>query len=184
MIPREANEILALWFDEIDHSRWYKKDPAFDKTLASRFGALLESAKRGQLDAWRETARGSLAMIILLDQFSRNIYRGEPASFEADGLALDLALRGIEAGLDRELSLEERSFFYMPLMHAEDLAMQKLCLEKMQALARDGYGSDKYARLHMALIEEYGRFPHRNEILGRENTPAEEEYLKDPKSGF
>jgi uncharacterized protein (DUF924 family) len=184
MPPKEADEILTFWFDEIDHSRWYKKDPAFDRTLAERFGARLEAAKRGELEAWHETARGTLALIILLDQFSRNIYRDTPASFEADDLALALTLRGMDADFDKELPLEQRSFFYMPLMHAEDLAIQRLCLEKMQQLARAGYGGDKYALAHMALISKYGRFPHRNRILGRKSTPEEEEYLKDPRSGF
>lgn len=180
----KIDEILRFWFKEIDHSRWFKKDPEFDRELEQRFGTLLEQAKQDQLDHWCETPRGRLALIILLDQFSRNIYRGTPASFEADTKALELTLRGIENGLDKELSLEERSFFCLPLRHAEDLEMQQLGLAKTRELNQEGYGTDRYARSHLELVERFGRFPHRNKILGRPNTPEEEEYLKDPKAGF
>ncbi len=184
MQDERIDEILRFWFDDIDHSRWFVKDPKFDRELEQRFGELLQRAKQDQLDGWCETPRGHLALIILLDQFSRNIYRDKPASFEADAKALALTLRGVEDGIDKELSLEARSFFCLPLRHAEDLEMQKLGLAKTHELNREGYGTDKYARNHLELIERFGRFPHRNEILGRPNTPEEEEYLKDPKAGF
>ena len=141
-------------------------------------------AKNDQLDDWCDTSQGRLALIIVLDQFSRNIYRDTPGAFEADAKALQLTVDGIRDGADKNLSLEQRSFFYMPLRHAEDLAMQELGLMKTRELNDAGYGTDKYALNHMELIERFGRFPHRNAVLGRRNTPEENEYLKDGKAGF
>jgi uncharacterized protein (DUF924 family) len=173
----EAAEILTFWFEDIEHSRWFLADPEFDRQLSQRFRERLRQAKRGELDTWAETARGRLALILVLDQFSRNIHRGERQAFEADAQALSLTLEGIERKHDLELSLEERSFSYLPLRHAEDLAMQQLGLEKTRVLNAAGYGSDKYALGHLATIERFGRFPHRNAALGRTNTPEEEAFL-------
>ena len=178
------DEILQFWFEDIDHSRWFKKDPDFDRELTQRFGDLLTRAKNGQLGDWCDTARGRLALIIVLDQFSRNIYRGTPGAFEADPKALQLTIDGIRFGADNDLSLEQRSFFYLPLRHAEDLAMQELGLVKTRELNEAGYGTDKYALNHLEIIEKFGRFPHRNAVLGRRNTAEEDEYLKDGKAGF
>ncbi len=180
----KIEEILKFWFEEIDHSRWFRRDPDFDRELDQRFGELLKLAKRGRLDEWCDSPRGRLALIILLDQFSRNIYRDTPLSFEADSKALQLCVDGIQGENDAELSSELRSFFYLPLRHAEDLAMQKLGLEKTRELNAAGYGTDKYALNHLAIIERFGRFPHRNRILGRSNTAEEKEYLKGGKAGF
>ena len=178
------NEILQFWFEDIDHSRWFKKDPDFDRELAQRFGDLLTRAKNDQLDDWCDTPRGRLALIIVLDQFSRNICRGTLGAFEADPKALQLTVDGIRDGADIELSLEQRSFFYLPLRHAEDLAMQELGLVKTRELNEAGYGTDKYALNHLEIVERFGRFPHRNAVLGRRNTPEEDEYLKDGATGF
>ena len=180
----KIEEILRFWFEDIDHSRWFRKDPTFDRELDQRYGELLKLAKGDQLDEWCGSSRGRLALIILLDQFSRNIYRDTPLSFESDAKALQLCLEGIQGGNDAELSPEQRSFFYLPLRHAEDLAMQKLGLEKTRELNAAGYGSDDYALNHLAIIERFGRFPHRNRILGRSDTTEEKEYLKDGKAGF
>ena len=181
MQENAIEEILKFWFEDIDHSRWFKKDPVFDRELEQRFGDLLTLAKSGQLDEWCGTARGRLALIILLDQFSRNIYRETPLSFEADSKALQLCVDGIQDGIDTELSSEQRSFFYLPLRHAEDLTMQKLGLAKTRELNAAGYGTNKYALNHLAIIERFGRFPHRNSILERPNTAEEEEYRMDRK---
>lgn len=178
------DEILRFWFEDIEHSHWFKKDSEFDRELEQRFGKLLLLAKNDQLDNWCSISRGRLALIILLDQFSRNIYRGTAGSFEADPKALRLTLDGINAGSDNILSLEQRSFFYLPLRHAENVEMQKLGLEKTRELNDAGYGTDKYALSHLEIIERFGRFPHRNLVLGRRNTAEEDEYLKDGKSGF
>jgi len=184
MREEAVDEILRFWFDDIDHSRWFKKDPDFDRELEQRFGHLLEQARNNQLDEWSDTPHGCLALIVLLDQFSRNIHRGTPRAFAADSKALQLTLRGIGERFDEELSLEQRSVFFLPLRHAEDLKMQKLGLVKTREINDEGYGTDKYALSHLAIIEEFGRFPHRNIILGRENTPDEEEYLNDGDAGF
>jgi len=184
MHKNAIEELLKFWFEDIDHSQWFRKDPDFDRELEQRFGDLLELAKSGQLDAWCSAPRGRLALIILLDQFSRNIYRETPLSFEADSKALELCVDGIQDGTDAELSSEQRSFFYLPLRHAEDLAMQQLGLAKTRELNAAGYGTDKYALNHLALVERFGRFPHRNSILGRPDTAEEEEYLKDGNAGF
>lgn len=177
-------DILRFWFEEIEKSRWFKKDAAFDKELEARYGALLASAKRDELDGWHETSRGSLALIVLLDQFSRNIFRDTADAFAADAKALRLTLDGIAKGFDKELTLEQRSFYYLPLRHAEDLAMQQLGLAKTRELNAAGYGSDKYALNHLEIIERFGRFPHRNRVLGRENTTEEALYLAEGKAGF
>lgn len=179
-----ATDVLKFWFEDIEQSSWFRKDAAFDSALEKRFGALLERAKAGELDNWHETPQGSLALIIVLDQFSRNIHRDSGRAFEADGKALQLTLEGIERGFDEELSLEQRSFYYLPLRHAEDLLMQQLGLKKTRELNAAGYGSDKFALNHLELIERFGRFPHRNRVLGRPNTPEEDAYLADGKAGF
>jgi len=184
MREKAVDEILQFWFEDIEHSRWFKKDLEFDQELEQRFGDLLTQAKNDQLDDWCHSPRGCLALIIVLDQFSRNIYRETSGAFEADPKALQLTVDGIQKGFDEKLSPEQRSFFYLPLRHAENLAMQELGLAKTRELNDAGYGSDKYALNHLAIIERFGRFPHRNHILGRRNTAEEEEYLKDGKAGF
>jgi len=179
-----ANEILRFWFEEIEHSCWFKKNPEFDRALGQRFGDLLTQAKEGRLDHWCGTPGGHLALIIVLDQFSRNLHRDSSIAFDADPKALQLTIDGIEKGFDEQLTLEQRSFFYLPLRHAENLAMQELGLKKTRELNAAGYGTDKYALNHLALIERFERFPHRNECLRRENTAAEELYLQDGKRVF
>ena len=179
-----ADEVLKFWFEDIEHSCWFKKNPEFDNKLDTRFGDLLQLAKNDSLDDWCHSPQSCLALIVVLDQFSRNIHRENPASFEADPKALQLCLTGIEKGFDLKLTLEQMSFFYLPLRHAEDLEMQKLGLIKTRELNAAGYGTDKYALNHLALIERFGRFPHRNACLGRGNTTEEELYLADGKAGF
>ncbi|MGB5347291.1 MAG: DUF924 family protein [Woeseia sp.] len=184
MSNQSATEVLKFWFEDIEQSSWFRKDAEFDSALEKRFGVLLERAAAGELDEWCDTPQGSLALIIVLDQFSRNIHRDSGRAFEADSKALQLTLEGIERGLDEKLSLEQRSFYYLPLRHSEDLSMQQLGLKKTRELNAAGYGSDKFALNHLELIERFGRFPHRNRVLGRQNTPAEEAYLADGKAGF
>jgi uncharacterized protein (DUF924 family) len=179
-----AADICRFWFDEIEHSSWFRKDAVFDRDLEKRFGALLEQAKRGELDHWCDGASGYLGLIIVLDQFSRNIFRDSAEAFAADAKALQLALEVIDKELDKELTLEQRSFAYLPFRHAEDLAMQKIGLDKTREINAEGYGSDKYAISHLAIIERYGRFPHRNAVLGRQDTEDEEAYLADGTAGF
>lgn len=178
------DEVVRFWFEDIDHSHWFRSDSEFDRNLERRFGEALRRAKGDELDHWCETPQGSLALVVVLDQFSRNIFRGTPAAFDADGKALQLVLDGIDKGFDRSLSLEQRSIYYLPLRHSEDLAMQELGLAKTREINYAGYGTDKYALSHLAIIERFGRFPHRNNVLGRTNTEEEESYLSDGSAGF
>lgn len=179
-----SNDVLKFWFEEIESSSWFRKDPAFDSELERRFGGALALAKSGGLDHWCESAEGRLALIIVLDQFSRNIFRDSAMAFEADPKALQLTLEGIHADQDKALTLEQRSFFYLPLRHAEDLSMQLLGLEKTRDLNDAGYGTDKYALNHLELIQRFGRFPHRNKILGRTDSAEEASYLSEGSAGF
>ena len=179
-----SDDVLQFWFKDIEPVRWFKRDPEFDKELERRFGGILRLARNGALDHWCTTPRGCLALIIVIDQLSRNIFRGASKAFESDPKALRLTMDGMQKAFDQELTLEQRSFFYLPLRHAENLAMQKLGLLKTRELNAAGYGTDKYAVNHLELIERFGRFPHRNETLGRSNTPEEALYLSDGKAGF
>ena len=160
--------------------------PEVDREISERFGEVLEKARRGELDHWAQTPRGRLALIVVLDQFSRNVYRGSPLSYAQDPKALELALEGIDAGMDRELSSMERIFFWMPLGHSEDLALQERVVRHqreeaanapphLRAMAEFGISQAKGAR---DVIARFGRHPHRNEILNRESTPEEIEYLR------
>ena len=172
-----AADVCRFWFDEVEKTNWFKQSVEFDAELNDRFGELLEQAKRGELDHWCDCAEGYLGLIVVLDQFSRNIHRDSPEAFAADEKALALANELIEKELDKELTLEQRSFAYLPFRHAEDLIMQHIGLKKTREINAEGYGSDKYAVGHLSIIERFGRFPHRNAILGRENTSDEETYL-------
>jgi uncharacterized protein (DUF924 family) len=172
------DEILQEWLH--DPARWWKADPAFDQYLARTYREDIEAALRGELDGWANTLRGALALVILLDQLARNIYRGTRRMYDGDEKAVATCLRVIDAGHDESLSKAERQFLYMPLMHSEALAMQKRSLEKFSDL---GEGLD-YARQHADIVFRFGRFPHRNAILGRESTPEEIKFLKQPGSSF
>ena len=160
--------------------------PEVDREITERFGELLERARRGELDHWADTPRGRLALIIVLDQFSRNIYRGSPLSYSQDEKALRLALEGIEAGMDRELTPVERNFFWLPLGHSEDLALHERGVRHaeeeaanapphLRVMAEFGVSQARAAR---EVIARFGRHPHRNEVLGRTSTPEELEYLR------
>jgi uncharacterized protein (DUF924 family) len=192
-ISEKAQEILEFWFGDGAAYRpeWFEKDPEFDERIRQRFGEDLERAIRGEYDAWAAVARGRLALVILLDQFSRNLFRGSPKSWAQDPKALDLVLEGIKLGHDTALSFTERMFFYLPLEHSEELAMQELSVLTYRALvdsrpADDGAAKTvmDYAERHHEIIERFGRFPHRNEVLGRESTPEELEFLTQPNSSF
>lgn len=191
-----ATSVLDFWFGPLDASgeasaekraQWWKKSDAFDGEIRSRFGALHASVNAGEHEAWCQTARGRLAYVIVLDQFSRNMFRGTPASFASDARALAAAKEGLARGHDRELVRAERSFLYMPYMHAEDLAAQDECVALFRALDEEagGDGSNvKFAIAHRDIVARFGRFPHRNAILGRASTPEEEEFLTQPGSSF
>ena len=187
-------EVLRFWFDGVadraeaiaDRSRiWFQVDPDFDRLCRERFGALHERAARGELDEWQETARGALALVIVLDQFSRNIHRGTGAAFACDERALACCLRARRRGFDEALRPVERMFLYMPFQHTEDRERQEESVEVWKALAAGvdaalaGHfeGSIEHAREHRDIVRRFGRFPHRNAALGRESTPEERQYL-------
>ena len=166
---------------------WFRKDEAFDAHIRARFGALIDAAIEGGLRAWEATPHGALARLIVLDQLTRNVYRGTPRAFAGDAQALALAVALTQAGQDRLLPPMLRAFAYLPFEHAEDLAMQARAVELFQLLSQAQPGFDgmlDYAQRHQEVIARYGRFPHRNAILGRPSTPEEVEFLRQPGSSF
>lgn len=185
------DDVLDFWFGQ-PKEKWFAKDAAFDALLRERFGGALEDAARGDLDGWKATPRGRVALVVLLDQLSRNIFRGTPRSFAQDSKALALALEGLDNGDAAKLAPLERYFLVMPLMHAEDMAMQRRCITELEKLRAEA-PSDleklfddaiRYGGMHAAIIERFGRFPHRNAVLGRASTAEEEAFLREPGSSF
>lgn len=172
-----AEDILSFWFQETQPYQWFRRDSGFDAHCRERFGALHEAAKHGGLDVWRVHPRHSLALIILLDQFSRNIYRDEACAFAQDAQALDVAQEAIARWFDRPYASRERAFFYMPFMHAEDLIMQERSVALFTA-RMPASGNVPYAEEHRNIVKRFGRFPHRNRTLERPSTPEETAFLK------
>lgn len=174
--PHAAQEVLAFW-REAGPERWFKRDAAFDAAIRERFGRLHAAAAAGRLDGLAASPEGALALVLLLDQFSRNLHRGQPATYAHDEKARGIARRAVESGFDRQAEPGLRQFFYLPFMHSEALADQALCVRLCYAL----YDLDtlKWARHHAAIVRRFGRFPHRNAILGRHTTPAEEAFIKE-----
>ncbi len=177
-----AQSVLQFWFTEITPAQWWKVDLAFDKLVAERFGDIHEQAVRAELFDWRVTPQGRLAEIIVLDQFSRNIHRGTPRAFEADTLALALAQEAVAAKADKALTQGERVFLYMPYMHSESTSIHVVADSLF--LENAPKGNHDFELRHKAIIDRFGRYPHRNEILGRESTAEELAFLKEPGSSF
>ncbi len=176
------DQILTFWFNELTPGQWFKKDPVLDELIKSRFGPLHHQAQHGELFNWRETPEGSLAEIIILDQFSRNIYRDKAESFASDALALCLAQVAIEKGFDVLLSKAKRSFCYMPFMHSESLVIHEQAVVLFNALGDEN--NLTFERKHQAIIQRFGRYPHRNNVLGRQSTLEERDFLNQPDSSF
>jgi len=176
------NEVITFWFEEISPVQRWQKDAAFDALIAQRFGDLHEKAVKGDLKSWRKNALGSLAEIIILDQFSRNIYRDTPSAFSSDDLALSAAKEAIEREYDKELDTDRLSFLYMPFMHSENANTHKLAIELFNKPGLEG--TYDYEIKHKIIIDRFGRYPHRNEILKRKSTKEEIEFLKGPDSSF
>jgi uncharacterized protein (DUF924 family) len=176
------DSILSFWFEEITPRQWWVSAEDFDQLIASRFGALHAAAARCELYEWRESAAGRLAEIIVLDQFSRNIYRNQPQAFSNDGLALGLAQSAVAARADQSLNATQRAFLYMPYMHSESPAIHTVALELFSHPEMEN--NLDFERRHKAIIDRFGRYPHRNTILGRASTPEEIEFLKTPGSSF
>jgi len=178
----EQQAVLDFWFRELEPEQWFRKDTDLDRVIAERFGKLHARAVRCELYSWRGIARGRLAEVIVLDQFSRNIFRDRPGAFASDAVALALAQEAVALGADRELETVERSFLYMPYMHSESPAIHEVAME---LYGQKGLEYNlKFEIDHKAIIDRFGRYPHRNAILGRESTPAELEFLEQPGSAF
>ena len=189
----EPGEVLDFWFGREGEpgygefrTAWFEKNPAFDEEVRDRFLGAHEDAAAGLYDGWLEEARGALALAILLDQFPRNMFRGDPRTYATDEKAREVARYALERALDRELPPFQRQFLYMPFMHSEDLEDQRRSVELFRALADEPGATDvtEYAVGHMEIVRRFGRFPHRNEVLGRATTPEEAEFLKGPGSSF
>jgi uncharacterized protein (DUF924 family) len=185
-----ASDILDFWFapalsPEYGHSRpvWFKKDPEFDRLIRDRFLTVYQQAAAGQLTAWQASAPTCLALIVLLDQFPRNLFRHTPQAFATDPQALAAAEQAIADGFDAKLLPVQRWFIYMPFEHSENLQHQERSLRLFEQLKDLPAGAD-YARRHWQVIQRFGRFPHRNAILGRSSTPEELEFLTQPGSSF
>ncbi|RYF38439.1 MAG: DUF924 family protein [Comamonadaceae bacterium] len=170
-----AAEVTAFW-REAGPSRWFKKDADFDADFRERFLAAHEEAARGAFEGWAESAEGTLALLILLDQFPRNAFRGTARMFATDGQALAIARRAVEGGLDQQVELALRNFIYLPFMHSEALADQERAVELTQPLGPEPY---RFAILHRDIIACFGRFPHRNALLGRATTAGEQRFLDE-----
>lgn len=175
LLTLQPDDVLAFW-REAGPDRWFRKDEAFDNEFRARFLGGHEAAMRGELDAWAQDAAGALALLILLDQFPRNAFRGTPRMFESDAKAREIARLALEAGFDRATDTELRNFFYLPLQHSEALADQDLSVELTRKLGGEPL---RYAIMHRDIIEKFGRFPHRNRVLGRTTTPQEQRFLDD-----
>ncbi len=176
------NDVLTFWFQDIEPSKWWVKDTEFDQLIENKFLSLLQQASQGELFDWRSTAKGRLAEIIVLDQFSRNIYRDTPNAFSSDPLALALSQEAISLGKDAELNEIERSFLYMPYMHSESLKIHDVALTLFE---KNGIQSNvDFEIKHRDIIKQFGRYPHRNSILGRKSSNEELVFLKQPGSSF
>lgn len=176
-------DIHAFWFTEISPENWFKQDDKFDLILNERFDPLVKQALGGQIDRWAQTAEGQLALILLLDQMTRNIYRNTPKAFAGDEMGCALSLRAAADGMiGAESQMAKRQFFLMPMMHSEDIAIQKNSLPLFDA--HTSKMTYDYALRHHDIIARFGRFPHRNNILGRPSSDEELAFLKEPNSSF
>lgn len=179
---RDMVEVLQFWFEDTDPKAWWKSDPAFDERIRRRFAALHASASQGELFGWRTTPRGRLAEIVVLDQFSRNLFRGSAQAFAQDPVALVLAQEAISAGAQLALRPVERAFLLLPYMHSESRAIHV----EAERLYREFAPPENYdfELRHKAIVDRFGRYPHRNAALGRASTPEEIEFLGQPGSSF
>jgi uncharacterized protein (DUF924 family) len=188
--------VLDFWFGDLQSEAstyanrrklWFGKAPEFDQQIRDRFAALHQQAIAGELDDWQKTPEGCLALLIVLDQFSRNLWRNSSQAFANDAKALTLAQRAIAQGFDQQIAPIQRIFIYLPLEHSEDQAIQDQSVELFRGLSTDNPELTDcldYAVKHQTVIKRFGRFPHRNAVLGRETTPEEAEFLQQPGSSF
>lgn len=176
------DQVLNFWFSQLQPAQWWQVEPSLDALIANRFALVHQAAVAGELHPWRSNANGRLAEIVVLDQFSRNIHRGTARAFAADGMALVLAQDLVARGLDQRLPPVQRGFAYLPYMHSESVAIHQLALRLFQ---QPGLESNLKAELrHKAILDRFGRYPHRNAVLGRTSTPDELQFLTEPGSSF
>ncbi len=183
-LPERAMEVLQFWFVELLPENWFGSSDEIDRQIENRFGALLAQASEGGCDDWADSPRGLLALVIVLDQFSRNIHRDSARAYAQDEAAQDLVLKAIDKGWDDKLGLDQRQFLYMPLMHAEDRELQRLCVQKFEALEKSAREITGFAERHRDIVERFGRFPYRNEVLGRSSTEEEREFIEEKGNPF
>lgn len=176
-MPTTPEAILEFWFSDTVRKRWFAATRGFDEALKQRFESAWEAAARGELSHWEASAEGALALVIVLDQFPLNMFRGRPESFATEAASRAVAERAIDRGFDQRLDDQGKAFLYLPFMHSESLADQERSVALYEAAGLTD--SLKWARHHRELVRRFGRFPHRNAILGRESTPAEIAYLGD-----
>lgn len=191
-MPPAARDVLDFWFDAARQAQWFERSDAFDAQIRGRFGTLHQRAVDGELDSWTLESGSWLALLIVLDQFSRNLYRDDVRAYAADAKVRSMVLPGLARGNDRQLSTLQRVFAYIPLEHAEDMALQHRAVDLFMQLSEDVSIDERptylnfldYARRHRAVIARFGRFPHRNQVMGRVSTAAELAYLSAPSAGF
>ncbi|HEY3146187.1 MAG TPA: DUF924 family protein [Dongiaceae bacterium] len=181
-------EVLQFWFSERARLLWFEKDAAFDEDIRARFGPMVHEAQIGGFEAWRSSPDGALALLLLIDQCARNIHRGTAKAYLGDARAREIAAEAIARGFDQRYPFPDRVFFYLPFEHCETLANQDRYIALLQGCMREfgEIATDylEYAHRHRNIIKRFGRFPHRNEALGRETTEEEAEFLKEPNSSF
>jgi uncharacterized protein (DUF924 family) len=182
MSAHSIDEVIAFWFEQLGSQDWFRKDVKLDATIKERFGALYDALKLGVPAAWLSEPHGVLASVLVLDQFPRNIFRGDERSFATDAAALAIAKRAIAEGVDAKLPGTKRWFLYLPFQHAENSADQARSVELFTTLGNPS--ALDYALRHQAVIDRFGRFPHRNAVLGRLSTEEEEDFLKQPGASF
>ena len=184
---REYSSVLHFWFEELVGKQRFEVEESRDSMMRDRFGALHRQASLGELFSWRSSGEGRLAEIIILDQFSRNIFRGEPLSFAQDSVALCLAQEAVSLGVDKEFPATRRMFFYMPYMHSESLLIHDSVVPLFESLAEEEAEFSltlDFEHRHRKIIDRFGRYPHRNKILGRRSSSEEEAFLEEPGSSF
>lgn len=176
------NEVLKFWFEELEAKDWWVKNEDLDQTIKKRFQGLHSQAVCGELFSWRETPEGRLAEIIVIDQFSRNMFRGDPRSWQYDPMSLVLAQEAVRIGADLKLQINQRKFLYMPYMHSESKLIHE---QALKLFSQAGLEENlKFEHAHKEIIDRFGRYPHRNEILGRVSSAEEINFLKQPNSSF
>lgn len=181
-VVTDSDIIIQFWFSEIKSESWWKKDLEFDQLIYDRFSMTHQAANHCELYQWRQTGQGRLAEIIILDQFSRNIYRDTPAAFASDPLALALAQEAVALNIHKELEPQQRMFLQMPYMHSESKAIHEIAVELFDAPGLEG--NHEFELKHKAIIDRFGRYPHRNKLLGRISTAEERLFLEGPDSSF